>query len=134
MTKKECRVCGFWNITEGRCQAVEFGEATPEQIEAGCKDVYYKDKIGVYGRKHERFLKETDAVKYEDMVFENRLEDYLIEVNKRAREILWKMIDSYVKEHPITTKDTLEKARIMNNIKDSMEEIVLRDIVYQIYE
>lgn len=134
MAKRECRVCIFWNITEGRCQAVEFGEAVPEQIEAGCEGVFSKADIGTYGKRHEEFLKENEPVKYEDMVFENRLEDYLIEINKRARETLWNMVDAYIKKRPITTKDTLEKARIMNNIKDSMEEIVLRDIVYQICE
>lgn len=126
---KKCDTCFYLQVTESKCMAIEFENAKESEItDEECK-YYTKADIGTYGFRHREFLKEKNIVKFENMLMDNTLESYLIRVNKQAHEMLNNLYDIEIKKTKLP-EDTMERARIMNNIKTCMEEIVLNDIVY----
>ena len=88
-------------------------------------------RIGRYGRMRARFLKEN---KNSIMLIDNTLQDHLIEVDRTANERYYLLMKQFAERENITEElkanNQMEWVQKMNNIKNSVEEIILQELIY----
>ena len=93
--------------------------------------------IGIYGRKHMRFLEECHPVLYSSMLLSGQLWRNLEEINTACYERLEFLIPAMACQEGVTeamkASDPLEWVGRMNNIRNRAEEIILHDLVYTLY-
>ena len=90
--------------------------------------------IGKYGRLRLNYLKEHRKAEYTILLIDNELQNYLMEVDKIATERFELLMKQYAEKENITeelkAKDQLKWVGLMNNIKHSVEEIILKELIY----
>ena len=91
-------------------------------------------EIGVWGMRHEDYLKSHRKATYNRLSFEGKLNSYLYDINDQAQEMFDDLIVQYKKTDGITEElkatDQMEWVRRMNSIRSRAEEIVLTELVY----
>ena len=90
--------------------------------------------IGLFGRRHLRYLKEYRRVTYINLLTSGRLNTYLAEIDKQAQERFEQLIEDMKRAQGITeqlkAENALEWVGRMNNIRACAREIVEREIIY----
>ncbi len=90
-------------------------------------------QIGKYGRLHLDFIKQNRRGRYTTLLTEGMLNARLHEIDLEANEMLETIIPRLAAERGIDedlkARDMLRWVAEMNNIKESAEEIVLREVV-----
>ena len=91
-------------------------------------------KIGKYGKLRLRYLNEHKKTEYTILLMDNKLQKHLMENDKIATERFELLMKQYAEKENITeelkTKDQLKWVGLMNNIKHSAEEIILKELIY----
>ena len=91
-------------------------------------------KIGKYGKLRLRYLKEHKKAEYTILLMDNELQKHLMEVDKIANERFELLMKQFKEKENITeelkAKDQLKWVGLMNNIKHSAEEIILKELIY----
>ena len=91
-------------------------------------------QIGKYGRIHLDFIKQHRRGRYTTLLTEGKLNARLHEIDLEANEMLETIIPRLATERGIDedlkARDMLRWVSEMNNIKASVEEIVLREVIY----
>lgn len=91
-------------------------------------------EIGRYGREKLEYLKENKKANYMCMVMKNTLHDYLVEVDMSAKNMKKSIINDMKKFNNVTEemkhKDQLGWVGMMNNIKNTAQEIVRNELIY----
>ena len=91
--------------------------------------------IGKYGNLRLDFMKKHRRGTYTTLLTEGRLNEYLHAIDIQAHNLLDDIIPHLAQERGIDedlkAHNALQWAAEMNNIKESAEEIVLREVVYQ---
>ena len=81
-----------------------------------------------------QFLKEHRPARYQYLLLCGKLTEHLNQIDQEAREQVEMLTEQMVEKQGITKKlkaqNQMEWGRLMNNIKASAEEIVLKEIVY----
>ena len=81
-----------------------------------------------------QFLKEYRSEKYQYLLLTGKLTEYLNQIDQEAREQMEILMEQMAEKQGVTEKlkaqDQMEWVRLMNNIKASAEEMVLREILY----
>ena len=89
---------------------------------------------GKYGMLRKQFLKEYRSAKYQYLLLTGKLTEDLNQIDKEAREQMEILMEQMAEKQGVTEKlkaqDQMEWVRLMNNIKASAEEMVLREILY----
>lgn len=84
--------------------------------------------IGKYGMTHLDYLKKHRRGTYTTLLTEGRLNAYLADVDRQAKEMLGLIIEQAAKREGVNedlkAKDQLKWVQMMNNIKSSAEEAV----------
>ena len=92
--------------------------------------------IGKYGMLHKSYIKQNHPGLYSVMMINGTLLRHVDEVDKKANiELKRLMRDMTVKEcitEELKLIDQMEWVRMMNSIKHSAEEIILKEIIYTI--
>lgn len=90
--------------------------------------------VGKYGRMYLCYLKEHRRGYYTTLLMSGRLKQEVEEVDHLASEILDRLVRDMARRQGITERLKAENEMVwvgrINNIKDSAEEIVLRDVIY----
>lgn len=93
-----------------------------------------KINFGKYASLRLNYLKQHKKALYISLKMENRLTKHLEEIQNIATQRLEKLIKKLAEKENITeelkAKNQLEWVGLMNNIKNSAEEIVLKEIIY----
>lgn len=91
--------------------------------------------IGKYGRMHRDYLKEHNAMRFNDLVLSGQLWTYLANLNEQAQSRLQLIISQMQKAESVTEElkknNQMAWVRAMNSIHNRAEEIVLAEIVYK---
>ena len=107
-----------------------------------CGDYYLPDLVlneeeptyGKYGMLRKQFLKEYRSARYQYLLLIGKLTEHLNQIDQEARKQVEMLTEQMVKKQGVTEKlkaqDQMEWVRLMNNIKASAEEMVLREILY----
>lgn len=91
-------------------------------------------ELGKYGKLRLKYLKEHKKAEYTILLMDNELQKHLIEVDKIANERFELLMKQFAEKENITeelkVKDQLKWVGLMNNIKHSAEEIILKELIY----
>ena len=90
--------------------------------------------IGVWGRKHQQYLKEHRPMLYSDLVLSGRLHSYLVYIDTQARNKLNLLVTQLAEKKGINeqlkAQDQMAWVGAMNNIRNQAEEIILQELIY----
>ena len=89
---------------------------------------------GKYGMLRKQFLKEHRSARYQYMLLTGKLNEHLNQIDQEVREQVETLMEQMTEKQGVTEKlkaqDQMEWVRLMNNIKASAEEIVLKNMIY----
>ena len=92
-------------------------------------------EIGVWGMRHEDYIKSRRKATYNRLSFEGELNSRLFEINAQAEEMFDNLIVQYKMSQGITEElkatNQMEWVRRMNNIKQRVTEIVNNELIYR---
>ena len=91
--------------------------------------------IGIWGQRHERWFKENRKVRYCNLITSGKLNSYLHNIDLLASEIECRLIDEFAKKQGITEElkanDMMAWVSAMNSIKNQVDEIINKEIIYR---
>ena len=89
---------------------------------------------GKYGMLRKQFLKEHRPARYQYLLLCGKLTEHLNQIDQEAREQVEMLTEQMLKKQGVNDnlkrQDQMMWVRLMNNIKFSAEEIVLKNMVY----
>ena len=89
---------------------------------------------GKYGMLRKQFLKEHRSARYQYLLLIGKLNEHLNQTDQEAREQVETLMKQMTEKQGVTeelkAQDQMEWVRLMNNIKASAEEIVLKNMIY----
>ena len=92
-------------------------------------------EIGKYGHLHLDFIKNQRRGTYTTLLTEGRLNEHLHNIDEQAHEQIDLYIAQTAERMGVTEEfkafDPMRWVQMMNNIKASAEEIVLKEVVYK---
>ena len=93
-----------------------------------------KVEIGIWGKRHLRYLKNHHPIIYTNLLTSCRLTAYLADIDQEATEMFDRLVIQLA-EHEVVTEQLKAKnpmlwVRKMNNIRNRVEEIINQDIIF----
>ena len=89
--------------------------------------------IGIWGQRHERWLKENCKVRYFNLITSGKLNSYLHNIDVLASETESRLIDEFAKKQNITEEfkadNMMAWVGFMNNIENQVSEIIYNEII-----
>ena len=89
---------------------------------------------GKYGMLRKQFLKEHRSARYQHLLLTGKLNEHLNQTDQEAREQVETLMEQMTEKQGVTeelkAQDQMKWVRLMNNIKVSAEEIILKNMVY----
>ena len=89
--------------------------------------------IGIWGRKHRQYLKESRPIYYTNLVLSGKLYNHLAAIDTIAQSMLDLLVMQLAEQENISeqlkAQDQFAWIRAMNNIRNRAEEIVLRELI-----
>ena len=90
--------------------------------------------IGVWGKRHLRYLKQHRKVLYSELLISGKLNDYLADINEQAEEMFSRLVNEYADRQGVTeqlkAENQLEWVQKMNSIRNRAVEIVNTELIY----
>ena len=89
--------------------------------------------IGIWGQRHERWLKQEHRALYHNLMFTWKLHDHLAEVDERAERMFAQLTAEMAKREGVTealkATDQMEWVKRFNNIRARVEEIIYCEVI-----
>ena len=89
---------------------------------------------GKYGMLRKQFLKEHRSAGYQYLLLIGKLNEHLNQTDQEAREQVETLMEQMTEKQGVTeelkVQDQMKWVGLMNNIKVSAEEIILKNMVY----
>ena len=89
--------------------------------------------IGIWGQRHERWLKQEHRALYHNLMFTWKLHAHLAEVDERAEQMFMQLTDEMAKREGITealkATDQMEWVQRMNSIRARAEGIIYYGVI-----
>ena len=107
-----------------------------------CGDYYLPDLVlneeeptyGKYGMLRKQFLKEHKSARYQYLLLTGKLTEHLNQIDQEVTEQVEVLIEQMAEKQGVNEnlkrRDQMKWVRLMNNVKASAEEIVMREIIY----
>ena len=107
-----------------------------------CGNYYLPDLVlneeepiyGKYGMLRKQFLKEHRLAKYQYLLLTGKLTEHLNQIDQESREQVEMLMEQMAEKQGVNEnlkrQDQMRWVRLMNNVKASAEEIVMREIIY----
>ena len=90
--------------------------------------------IGKWGRMHKRYLMEYRPIVYNDLVFADKLQGYLVTIDQQASERMERLISKMAAmegvDEALKAADQMEWVKRMNSIRNRAEEIVRAELIF----
>ena len=90
--------------------------------------------IGMWGRKHQQYLKKHRPMIYSDLILSGKLYSHLADIDTQARNKLHLLVTRLAEKEDINeelkSQDQMAWVAAMNNIRNRAEEIVLQELIY----
>ena len=99
------------------------------------KEDYEKNyNIGKYGHLRLEYLKNYKKAEYTIMLIEKSLRKHIVETDKQAKRRFEMLMQQMLERNPINedlkNANPLEWTGLMNNYKNSIEEIIYNELIY----
>lgn len=92
-------------------------------------------EIGKYGNLHLDFIEKHRKGRYNTLLIEGKLNEYLhnidVEAHEQVERIIERMAEQSGVNEELKASSPLRWIQMMNNIKSSAEEIVFAEVVYR---
>ena len=89
---------------------------------------------GKYGMLRKQFLKEHRPIRYQNLLLSGKLTAHLNQIDQEVTEqvevLMNQMAENQGVNENLKRQDQMRWVRLMNNVKASAEEIVMREIIY----
>ena len=93
-----------------------------------------KVEIGIWGKRHLRYLKNYHPIIYTNLLTSCKLTSYLADIDEEANEMFDKLVKQLAKQEGVTeqlkAENQMQWVRKMNNIRNQVTEIVNNDLIY----
>ena len=90
--------------------------------------------IGIWGRRHFQYIRECRKGVYNSLLLSGKLNRYLLELNKQAEEMFFRLVEQLAEKEGITEElkatDQMEWVRRMNAVRETATEIANNDLIY----
>lgn len=90
--------------------------------------------MGVWGRRHLRYLKEYRRITYANLLTSGKLNSYLADINEQAENMFIGFVKQMAEREGVTEQlkadNQMEWVCRMNNIRNRVTEIVNSEIIY----
>ena len=90
--------------------------------------------IGMWGRKHLRYIKEQRPVLYTTLLLSGKLNSHLAEIDNQATEMFDRLVKQLSEKEGITeqlkAQNQMAWVGAMNSIRNQAEEIIYAEIIY----
>ena len=90
--------------------------------------------IGIWGKRHRRYLKEHRRATYAMLLTSGKLNSYLADVDRQAEELFSQLVKQMAEAEGITealkAADQMEWVRRMNSVRNRASEIVAKEILF----
>ena len=90
--------------------------------------------IGIWGKRHLRYLKQHRKVLYSELLISGKLNDYLADINEQAEEMFSQLVKQLAEKEGVTEVLKAENLMLwvqkMNSIRNTAMEIVSSDLIY----
>ena len=94
-----------------------------------------KMQIGVWRTRYKRYLKSNHRILYYNLLTSSKLDDYLADVEERAKNLFEQTVKSLAEREQVTEKLKAENMMLwvqkMNNIRNRATEIVNEQVIYR---
>ncbi|MEE0931300.1 MAG: TnpV protein [Acutalibacteraceae bacterium] len=91
-------------------------------------------EIGVFGQRHKNYLLNHHKIRYYNLLTSCKLAEYLADVDSRANEMFFRLVNQMAVNENITeqikTENPMLWVQSMNNIRNRATEIVNNEIIY----
>lgn len=93
-----------------------------------------KVEIGIWGRRHERYIKQHHKLLYFNLLTSCKLTAYLADIDEQAEEMFFWLVKQLAEKEGVTeqlkSKDQMLWVARMNNIRYRARVIVLSELIY----
>lgn len=93
-----------------------------------------KVEIGIWGKRHLRYLKNHYPIIYTNLLTSCKLTAYLADIDKQAEDMFFRLVNQLTEKEGITEQLKADNQMLwvarMNNIRNRAEEIVYQEIIY----
>ena len=93
-----------------------------------------KVKIGIWGQRHLRYLKNHHPIIYTNLLTSCKLTTYLAEIDEQAEDMFFRLVKQLAEQEDITEQLKAENQMLwvqrMNNIRNRATEIVNAELIY----
>ena len=93
-----------------------------------------KVEIGIWGKRHLRYLKSNHPIIYTNFLTSCKLTAYLADIDKQAEDMFFRLVNQLAKQEGVTeqlkVKNQMLWVRKMNNIRNQAAEIVNNELIY----
>ena len=90
--------------------------------------------IGIWGRKHQQYLREHRPIIYSNLILSGKLYSYLADIDTQARDKLDLLVIQLAEKEGINDQlkeqNQLAWVRAMNNSHNRAEEIILKELIF----
>ena len=89
--------------------------------------------IGIWGKRHLRYLKQHRKVLYSELLISGKLNDYLADINEQVEEMFSRLVKQLAEKEGVTEVLKAENQMLwvqkMNNIRNAAMEVVSNDLI-----
>ena len=90
--------------------------------------------IGVWGQRRLRYLKQHHKILYCNLLTSGKLHSHLADVEEEAQTLFLRLVKEYAEKEGVTeqlkAKNPMEWVRMMNNIRERVNEVVNAEIIF----
>jgi hypothetical protein len=93
-----------------------------------------KVEIGIWGKRHLRYLKSHHPIIYTNLLTSCKLTVYLADIDKQAEDLFFRLVNQLAKQEGVTEQLKANNQMLwvqkMNNIRNRAMEIVNTEIIF----
>ena len=90
--------------------------------------------VGVWGQRHLRYLKQHRKVLYTNLLTSGKLNSYLADIDRQAKDMFLRLVEQMAKREGITEKlkaeQPMEWVGKMNALREAAAEIVNAEVIF----
>ena len=90
--------------------------------------------IGIWGKRHLRYLKENRRVLLSNLQISGKLNSYIADIDRQAEEMFFQLVKQMAEREGVAEQlkavDPIEWVRRINNIRNMAAEIVNSEIIF----
>ena len=93
-----------------------------------------KVEIGIWGKRHLRFIKQHHPIRYTNLLTSCKLTAYLADIDEQAEDMFFRLVNQLAEKEGVTEQIKADNQMLwvkhMNNIRNRAEEIVNSELIY----